>query len=273
MFAPDEKARLGEAPPKPEGADWAPPLELITNMIYRSDEEGYLKPGYTHIYVVSADGGAPRQLTFGAYNEDGPISWTPGRQEPVVVTGNRRDNWEREVVNSEVYRVALADGAIEKLTKRNGPDRAADIVAGRQVDRYLGYEDQYLGYQNVELSVMGLDGGNSRSLTASLDRTIDDATWSHDGRSLYVQYDDHANVKVGARCRSMASWKRSPKVSAAARSIVRIRAVSSPSRQRRDRLHQGSQQRPTEIAIARGGKVRQLTHLSDGFLSARRSAR
>ena len=126
MFAPDEKARLGEAPPKPEGADWAPPLELITKMVYRTDGEGYLKPGYTHIYVVSADGGAPRQLTFGAYNEDGPISWTPDGKY-VVVTGNRHENWEREPVNSEVYRVALADGAIEELTKRNGPDRAADI--------------------------------------------------------------------------------------------------------------------------------------------------
>ena len=69
MFAPDEKARLGEAPPKPEGAEWAPPLELITDIVYRTDEGGYLKPGYTHIYVVSADGGAPRQLTFGAFNE------------------------------------------------------------------------------------------------------------------------------------------------------------------------------------------------------------
>ena len=33
MFAPDEKARLGEAPPKPEGAEWAPPLELITDIV------------------------------------------------------------------------------------------------------------------------------------------------------------------------------------------------------------------------------------------------
>ncbi|MGH8186802.1 MAG: TolB family protein, partial [Steroidobacteraceae bacterium] len=80
MFAPDEKTKLGEAPPKPEGAEWAPPLEVITDIAYRTDGAGYLKPGYTHIYVVSADGGAPRQLTFGGYNEDGPISWTPDGQ-------------------------------------------------------------------------------------------------------------------------------------------------------------------------------------------------
>ena len=62
---------------KPKGADWAPPLEVITDLTYRTDEEGYLKPGYHHVYVVAAEGGAPRQLTFGAFNETGPLSFTP----------------------------------------------------------------------------------------------------------------------------------------------------------------------------------------------------
>ena len=84
MLAPDEAAKLGEAPAKPEGADWAPPLEVITDLTYRSDAEGYLKPGYRHVYVVSADGGAPRQLTFGAFNEAGPLSCTPDGRHLLV---------------------------------------------------------------------------------------------------------------------------------------------------------------------------------------------
>ena len=80
MFAPDEPPALGAAPPKPEGAKWAPPLDVITDVIYRADGAGTLKPGYTHVFVVSADGGAPRQLTFGAFNESGPLSWSRGRR-------------------------------------------------------------------------------------------------------------------------------------------------------------------------------------------------
>lgn len=270
MFAPDEKPRLGEAPPKPEGAEWAPPLELITDMIYRTDEGGYLKPGYTHIYVVSADGGAPRQLTFGPYNEDGgsSLSWTPDGKS-LVVTGNRRENWQRDPVNSEVYRVSLADSAIQELTKRKGPDRIADVSPDGKSIAYLGYDDQYLGYQNAELSVMGLDGSASRSLTASLDRTIDDAVWAHDGRSLYVQYDDKANTKVArvslnGKIETVAEGLGGPSLdrpyTGGAFTVANNGAIAFTS---------GASGHPNDISIARGGKVRQLTHLNDGLLSGK----
>jgi dipeptidyl aminopeptidase/acylaminoacyl peptidase len=269
MFAPDEKARLGEAPPKPEGAEWAPPLELITDITYRADGAGYLKPGYTHIYVVSAEGGAPRQLTFGAYNEAGPISWTPDGKS-LLVTGNRRENWRREAVNSEIYRVTLADGSIQELTKRNGPDRGAIVSPDGKSVAYLTFEDQYLGYQNAELHVMALDGSNSRSLTASLDRTIDDAVWAHDGRSIYVQYDDKANVKVArltlnGRMETVAAGLGSGSLdrpyTGGQFTVASNGAIAFTS---------GSAQRPNEISIARGGRVRQLTHLNDGLLNAKK---
>src|SRR5688500_18138028 len=32
MLTPDEKAKLGEAPPRPEGATWAEPLQVITDV-------------------------------------------------------------------------------------------------------------------------------------------------------------------------------------------------------------------------------------------------
>ncbi len=195
MFAPDAKQPLGEAPPKPENAQWAPPLEVITDIVYRTDGGGYLKPGYTHVYVVAADGGAPRQLTFGAFNEGGPLSWAPDGSY-LVATGNRSDNWQREPVNTELYRIALADGAITPLTTREGPDSTARVSPDGKTIAYLSFEDKFMGYQNLELYVMNADGSNSRSLTASLDRSIDSVEWAPDGRSLYIRYDDHAMTKV-----------------------------------------------------------------------------
>ena len=68
---PTKAPKLGSAPPKPEGAKWADPLEVIDAVTYRADGAGYLKPGYDQIFWVPADGGAPTQLTFGATNAGG----------------------------------------------------------------------------------------------------------------------------------------------------------------------------------------------------------
>ena len=110
LFVPDEAVQLGRAPPKPEGATWAAPLVVITDVTYRADGVGQLKPGYTHAFVVAADGGAPRQLTFGAFNETGPLSWSPDGRF-IYLSGNRLEDWRREPVNTEVYEVAVTDGA------------------------------------------------------------------------------------------------------------------------------------------------------------------
>ncbi|HEY0341661.1 MAG TPA: DPP IV N-terminal domain-containing protein, partial [Steroidobacteraceae bacterium] len=71
MLITEEKPKLGEPPAKPEGAHWAEPLTVITDVTYRADGAGYLTQGYSRAFVVSADGGSPRQLTFGAFHEDG----------------------------------------------------------------------------------------------------------------------------------------------------------------------------------------------------------
>lgn len=266
MFAPDSKIPLGEAPPKPENAQWAPPLEVITDIVYRTDGAGYLKPGYTHVYVVPADGGMPRQLSFGAFNESGPLAWSPDGGY-IIATGNRTPNWRREPINSEVYRISLADAAIKPLTSRDGPDIAAGVSPDGKSIAYLSFQDQVMGYQSLELHVMDADGGNSRSLTASLDRSIDSAEWARDGRSIYIRYDDHAVAKVArvslngrvepvAQGLSGASLDRP--YTGGEFSVAANGAVAFTS---------GTGQRPSDVSIARGGRSKQLTHLNEGLLA------
>ena len=71
MFVPDEGPSSARRPPKPEGAKWADPLQVIDAVTYRADGAGYFKPGYDQIFWVPADGGAPTQLTFGPTNAGG----------------------------------------------------------------------------------------------------------------------------------------------------------------------------------------------------------
>ena len=191
---PGEGTTLGKAPAKPEGADWAKPLEVITEVTYRSDEGGYVKPGKAHVFVVSSDGGAPRQLSYGAFDDGGPLSWTPDGRT-IVFSTNRHDDWARNPANSEVYALDVASGGITALTSRAGPDAEPRVSPDGSKIAWLGYDDQFLGYQNAELYVANRDGSNRRSLTASLDRSIDDATWAGNG-TLIVKYDDKAGNKL-----------------------------------------------------------------------------
>lgn len=195
MHVPGEPTKFGEAPAKPEGAKWAEPLEVIDRVTYRADGDGYLKPGVDQVFIVAADGGAPRQLTFGKFDVSGPLSFAPDGRT-LVLSSNRRADWEREPNDSEVFALDVATGTLTQLTKRYGPDHGAVVSPDGSKIAYLGYDDTHQSYQPDVLYVMDRDGTNAKALTAGLDRSIEDVQWAADGRSVYVAFDDKAVRKV-----------------------------------------------------------------------------
>ncbi|MEG3124159.1 S9 family peptidase [Sphingomonas sp. GB1N7] len=190
-----EATTLGKAPPKPEGAKWADPLTVIDRVNYRNDGPGYVKPGRDHLFVVAADGGAARQLTFGAFDDGGPLSWTPDGRE-IVFAAIRGPEAERQVMNSDVIAIDVASGALRMLTTRDGPDGQPLVSPDGSRIAWLGFDDKRRSYENAQLYVGDRNAAGPRSLTASLDRGIEDATWAADGRSLYASYDDHGRRRI-----------------------------------------------------------------------------
>jgi dipeptidyl aminopeptidase/acylaminoacyl peptidase len=269
MFVPGEGAKLGALPAKPEGAQWAPPLEIHSQVQYRTDEEGYLKPGFSHIFLVAADGGAPRQLSFGSVHDNGPLSWArDGRS--IVFSSNRSANWASEPIESEIYALDVASGAIRALTDRRGPDAEPVVSPDGRLVAYTGFDDKRLGYQNAALYVMDRNGGDSRLLTGSLDRTVESPVWAADGRSVYVAYDDRgirkvARVGLDGSVRAVAEGLSGSALdrpyTGGGFSVSRDGAVAAPS---------GSAQRPPDVALYRGGARRQLTRLNAELLDSKR---
>jgi dipeptidyl aminopeptidase/acylaminoacyl peptidase len=190
-----EATTLGKAPAKPEGAKWAPPLNVIDRVNYRNDGPGYVKPGRDHLFVVAADGGAARQLTFGAFDDGGPLSWTPDGHE-IVFAAIRGPEAERQVMNSDVIAVDVNSGALRTLTTRDGPDAQPRVAPDGMRVAWLGFDDKRRSYENTQLYIGDRNAANPRSLTAPLDRAIEDAIWAADGRSLYASYDDHGQRRI-----------------------------------------------------------------------------
>lgn len=195
MRVPDPRKPYIEMPDKPEGAQWAEPPNMITEMNYRADGRGYLEDGHTQIFVISADGGSPRQLTSGHFNHGGNLCWLPDSSR-LIFSANRSPDHQLNPVNSDLYELSIADRSLRQLTQRNGPDLQPALSRDGTQLAFTGYDDQLLGYQCSLLYVMNPDGSDRRVL-ADIDRDIDAPIWSdhHDG--FLFTYIDQGNVRLG----------------------------------------------------------------------------
>ena len=194
MLAESESEPLVKPPTPPEGAEWAPAPKVIESLLYRSDGSGYRQDGYRHAFIVPADGGAPRQITTGDFHHT-DITWTPD-SKALIVSANRRRDWEHETLDSNLYRFPLDGGGLQQLTDRYGPDGAPAVSADGRRIAYIGFDDQHRGYQRRQLYVLDTDSGERTALTAAFDRSVGNPQWHADGKSIYVQYDDHGIGKV-----------------------------------------------------------------------------
>ncbi len=195
MFVPSSPEPFVELPSKPAGAEWAEPPTVIEKLRYRADGAGYLDDGYNQLFLVSAEGGTPRQLTEGDFNHGGQLSWTPDGSE-IVFSANRHDGGEYDPANSEVYSISVATGEITQLTDRQGPDSSPTVSPDGKHIAYTGFDDRYQGYQITALYLMDRDGQNARVVTDELDRDVNQATWRADSRGLFFRYDDEGNTKL-----------------------------------------------------------------------------
>ncbi|HZX72026.1 MAG TPA: S9 family peptidase [Rhodanobacter sp.] len=264
MFVPDTTATLGKAPAKPAGAKWAEPLQVIDSVVYRTDEGGYKKPGYEQIFWVPSDGGAPTQLTFGARNAGGRLSWSADGHS-VIFSANFGKDWQRNLLDDEVHAVSIDDLTVRTLTDRKGPNQQPTVSPDGKSIAYVGFEDKSLGYQNSRLSVMNRDGSASRLLTAGLDRSVGDPVWSSDGHAIYVDYGEHGSVRVArvgldgslrtvADNLSASDFDRP--YSGGSFSVARDGTVAYTS---------GTALRPADVWVTRGGTARQLTRLNENL--------
>lgn len=268
MRVPGEGLKLGKPPSRPEGAQWAEPLEVIDRVTYRNDGGGYVKPGFDHIFVIPADGGAPRQLTFGNFDDGGPLSWAPDGRA-ILFSAVRKDNWEREPMDSEIYSLDVASGRIAALTSRYGPDAAPAISPDSKQIAYLGFDDKHRTYENTELYVMNRDGSGARSVSARTDFSIDDFAWLPDGRALVVKYDDKGVAKLGRLGLDGSLAELASGLSGTGFDRPYTGGSFSVSRSGTIAYTGGSDVRPPDVRVVRGKAGQRLTQLNEGWLTAK----
>lgn len=190
MSVPSNEGWNIRVPGRPEGANWTAEPRVVTRADYRQDRVGYVDDGYTHLFVVPADGGTPRQLTDGPWNHSGG-EWTPDGGE-LLFSSHRSDDAELTWREREIYSVAVADGEIRQLTTRRGIDsNPVPSPDGRHI-AYTGVDYNEDTYRNVGIWLMERDGSNPRLISGDFDRQLrGDLVWSPDSDGLYFTANEH----------------------------------------------------------------------------------
>ncbi len=280
MLAPHDEKWSISLPAAPEEAKWTEPPRIVRKMHYRQDRVGFVESGYTHLFLVPSDGGTPRQLTKGEWNVgarpygipwDGSFDFTPDGSA-IVFDGLMDADADLKYRESHIYRLDLADGAIEQLTKRRGLWRHPVVSPdGRRV-AFTGFEWTPQTYRAEQLYVMDLDGSNIRSITGQFDRDPRNIAWAADARGVFFHADDHGTrnvhyVALGGRVRAVTEGAHMVSLSSSASNgvAVGIRSASDkPNDIVRFRLAPRSEDAPQELE--------QLTQVNEDVLSNKRLA-
>lgn len=272
MFVASDGPRLASPPSRPEGAEWAPPVTVIDEMPYRADGAGYLETGYTHIFVIPADGGTPRRLTDGDYNHGGGLNWSPDGST-IVFSANRIDNPLEDPMESEIWTVDVASGDLTQLTDRDGPEFSPSYSPDGESIVYLGFDDQKLSYHSADVYVMDTDGGNRRNLTADFDRSMGSAQWAGSSNRLYVSYDDRGDRKIASLDTSGRQSELLTDVGSASNGRPYTSGGFSVSDNGVIAYTRGTATRPSEVGIRlRNGRTSTLTALNDDLFAKRTAA-
>ena len=126
MFVADQEKWTISMPSEPKGAKWTPAPRVVGTIHFRQDQVGYLEDGFSHLFVVPAEGGTPRQLTTGKWSVGAgelrggaSIDWTPDSKS-IVVDGNRAIDADMQYESSQLLVVDVATGAIRDLVAKAG---------------------------------------------------------------------------------------------------------------------------------------------------------
>jgi acylaminoacyl-peptidase len=266
MTVPEKSEPFVKPPAKPDGATWADPPRVITKMLYRSDGSGFREDAHRQIFLLSAEGGTPRQITDGPYDHGAPV-WTPDGMK-LIFSANRREDRDDQPRNSELYAVPAAGGDTRQLTDRYGPDNSPAVSRDGKWLAWTGYDDRHQGYQRNRLYIMKIDGSGRREIAADFDRNIRSPRWAADGKSIFFQFNDHGNGKIG---RASLGGRIEELASDRGGSIGRPYGGGTYTLSNNDRFAYSwtRPDAPAEVAVGGVDPSGRLTHLNDDLLPNR----
>lgn len=252
-------------PAKPKGAKWSKPMKVIDKARYQKDGAGMLEPSFSHVFVVPASGGTPRQLTQADYQHQGPLSWTPD-SSAVVFSSDQHPDWEYRTTEADLYQVKLSNGQLTQLTNEAGWESKAQFSTSGKSLAYLSRASAPVPFININLKLKTLNSGKTKNLTASFDRSIANYAWSGKG-DFVIQYDDKGYRKLAKLNRSGKQNLLTDALGGTYLGRPYASGSFTMAKSGEIAFTKASSQRPADLAVIKRGKIQQLTQLNEDLLA------
>jgi dipeptidyl aminopeptidase/acylaminoacyl peptidase len=180
---------------KPRNATWTTPPRIVEKLNYRRDGTGFTSDNVSQLFIVTADGGTPRQITTDEHGVSS-IDLAPDGRTVYFSSGPRSPEGEYAWRESDVFAVDLATGGIRQVTTRKGPDNGPSVSPDGRLIAYTGYDWTDDTWRDSRLYVSNADGSNPRALTESLDRSPANLVWARDGSGIYFTAQDKGSQNL-----------------------------------------------------------------------------
>ncbi|PTB88979.1 peptidase S9 family protein [Pseudidiomarina aestuarii] len=178
---------------KPKDAKWAPAPIVVERTFYQRDGQGVVPSAYRQVFVVPSDGGSARQLTAGAFDHGGPLTWRDNQH--IIFGATRAENWEYQTGEQDLWQVHTQSLELTQLTDQPGGEYSASLSPDGKNLAFLSRSSAPEPYHNAKLQVMNLSSGDIQSLQADFDRSMESPQWL-DNKTLAVQYADRGQYNL-----------------------------------------------------------------------------
>lgn len=242
---------------------------IYEKLLYRHWTE-WFSGKRSHLFVMPAAGGTPRDLTPGAdydvppfnLGEPEAISFSPDSQE-LCFTANTDKN-EATSTNGDLFTIPVDGASAPKRITTNPGDDWGGMYSPD--GKWIAYRAQMqAGYESDRWRLMLYDrtSGKAANLTENFDRSVESVAWSPDSQRIYFTSEDKAEMPVYAIAARPGS---SP-------TIVLPDSFNADLNVSKDgtslALTRSSLAAPAEVFVAKsdGSDPRQITHQNDGLIS------
>jgi dipeptidyl aminopeptidase/acylaminoacyl peptidase len=175
---------------------------IADRLLYRH-WDSFKRGKRSHLFVVSSEGGEPKDLTPGDYDvppfslgDPTAFDFAPDARE--IVFARNTEKAEAQSTNNDLFIVSVNGGEAKRIT---GNNPGSDTTPRYSPDgRWIAYRSQLRnGYESDRFRLMLFDrkAGTAKELSTNFDRWVGELVWAPDSQNIFIVAEDRGREMIG----------------------------------------------------------------------------